>query len=151
MIHPRGPTVAASFLITLFDARTRAIVASLWYLAVAFASTAGVLAAMRPEAGPYVVFLVPAIGLAVLGTALLRSHVWAMGVSAVLLAAQIVGVAGTTSQLIFGIDARKAAELRALGCDPTLGVTINLVFSLAATCVLTVALLRRARRSQKRA
>lgn len=151
MIRPHGPTaVAIAFLIGLFDARTRALVAGLWFVGAVFATTAAMLAATRPGGGPYVAFLVPATALLILGIAVRRSQVWAMGVSALLLAAQIIGVLGTTWQLLFGIDPRKAAELRALGCDPTLGVTLNLAFSLAATCVLAAALLRGARRSRKR-
>lgn len=151
VIRPRGPAeVAAASLVALFDAWTRAVVAGLWFLGAAFAVAAATLAAIRLGAGPAVVFLVPAVALAVLAVALLRAKVWAMAVSAVLLALQIVGVLGTTSQLMFGIDPGKAAELQALGCDPTLGVAMNLAFSLVATCVWAIALLRYARRSRKR-
>ena len=65
-----------------------------------------------------------------------------MALSFVGLAGQIVGVIGTTLELAYGIDARKAAELHALGFNPTLGVSINLAFSLTAVAVLATALLR---------
>lgn len=71
-----------------------------------------------------------------------------MAVSFILLAGQLVGVAGTTFQLIYGVDSAKAAELRALGFDPRLGVAINLAFSIVAVCMLAAAVLR-ARRSPR--
>jgi hypothetical protein len=71
---------------------------------------------------------------------------WAIALSFVLLGGQILGVVGTTLELVYGIDAAKETELRALGFDPKFGVSINLAFSLAAVSVLALALLR-ARRS----
>jgi hypothetical protein len=130
------------FLAVVFDVQVRRVVAALWFVGASLATIAAVLSAVRPNAGPWWAFVIPAVLLLLLGFALLASKVWAMAVSFVGLAGQIAGVAGTTLELAVGIDARKAAELRALGFDPTLGVSINLAFSLAAVAVLAAALLR---------
>jgi hypothetical protein len=105
---------------------------------------------MRPGSGPYWAFLIPAVLLPLIAYSLLASRMWAIVVSFVLLVGQVVGVVGTTLELGYGIDAGKATELRALGFDPRLGVSINLVFSLASVGALAMALLR-ARRSVARA
>jgi len=132
------------FLRSFFDAPARVAVAVLWFTGATLATTAAILAATRPGAGPYGAFVVAAVGLIVLGGGLLAVNVWAMAVSFVLLAGQLAGVIGTMWQLVFGIDAGKAAELRALGFEPAIGVAINLAFSLLATCVFALALFRRA-------
>jgi hypothetical protein len=137
-----------SSLQRLFDAPTRVIVAVLWFVGAAFAATAAVLTLMRPGAGPYGAFLVPTAALVFIAVALLRLQLWAMAVSFLLLAGQVVGVVGTTLQLAYGIDAGKAEELRALGVEPRFGVAINLAFSFAATCVLAVSTVRAVRRSR---
>ena len=136
----------AKFLRRLFDAPTRVIVAVLWFVGAVFAATATVLALIRPGAGPYGAFLIPAAALVFIAVALLRLQLWAMAVSFLLLSGQVVGVVGTTLQLAHGIDAGKAAELRALGVEPRFGVAINLAFSFAATCVLVVSIVRAVRR-----
>ena len=131
----------------IFDAPVRTTVAGLWFVGAGFATTAAMLAMLRQGPAEYGAFLVAAAVLITIAVALLRSRIWAMAVSLVLLAGQIVGVAGTALELIYGIDARKAAELRSLGFDPTLGVAINLAFSLIAVCILVIALVR-AKRSR---
>ncbi|HXO17040.1 MAG TPA: hypothetical protein VN909_02600 [Candidatus Dormibacteraeota bacterium] len=103
---------------------------------------AAVLSALRPGAGPWWVFAAVAILLLLIARSLLASRPWALAVSFVLLASQVVGVVGTTLQFAYGIDAGKAGELRALGLDRRLGVSVNLAFSLAAVVVLGTTFLR---------
>ncbi len=135
-----------TFLIAVFDAPIRRVVAALWLAGAMLAVFTAVLSSMRPNSGPYWAFLIPAVLLLSIAWFVLAARTWAIALSFILLAGQIVGVAGTTLELLYGINAAKGAELRALGFDPRLGVSINLVFSLASVGVLAVALLR-ARRS----
>lgn len=136
----------AFLLAEIFDAPTRAAVAGLWFVGAAFALSACLLAIARPGAGPYGAFLIVAATLAFIAVALLRSWTWAMAISLALLSGQVVGVLGATLELLYGIRAGKATELRALGVEPRLGVEVNLAFSLAATCVLAAAVFRAAKR-----
>ncbi len=139
--------IATSFLTAVFDRPIRAAVSALWFVGAGFATSAAVLTVMHPGSGKFGIFLVPAAGLLLIAGALLQSRIWAMAVSFILLAGQLVGVAGSTFQLVYGVDAPKAAELRALGFDPRLGVAINLAFSFVAVCVFAAAVLR-ARRAR---
>ncbi len=148
--YNRRMTTRASFLTAVFDRPMRKAVSALWFVGVGFATSAAVLTVMHPGLAPFAVFVVPAAALLLLAGGLLRSRMWAMGVSFVLLAGQIVGVVGTTFELVYGIDATKSAELRALGFDPRLGVAINLAFSIVGACVFAVALLRARRRVRAR-
>ncbi len=126
----------------VFDAQIRRVVAALWLLGAMLATAAALLSALRPGAGPWWVFGAVAILLLLIARSVLTSRPWALAVSLVLLAGQIVGVVRTTLELAYGIDAGKAGELRALGLDPRFGVSVNLAFSLAAVVVLGTALLR---------
>ncbi len=137
---PRLKSIGPLLLI-FFYGPVRTAVSVLWFSGAALAMSAVVLTAAHPGAGSPLVFVVPAVAMAVLGTALRRSQVWAMVVSLVLLAGQIVGVVGTIYELTHGIDARKAAELHALGFDPRVGVAVNLAYSLIASILFIVALL----------
>lgn len=149
MMHSRWLT-ATSFLTAVFDRPIRAAVSALWFVGAGLATSAAVLTVVHPGSGQFGVFLVPAAGLLLIGGALLQSRKWAMAVSFILLAGQLVGVAGTAFELIYGVDPGKAAELRSLGFDPRLGVAINLAFSIVAVCMFAAAVLRARRRSRKR-
>ena len=133
----------------MFDGPVRTAVSALWFFGTAFAASAAVLSAAHSRAGSFVAFVLAAVALAALAIALLRSHTWAMAVSFVLLAGQIVGVLGTASQLAYGIDAHKGAELVALGVDPRAGVAVNLAYSLVAFAVFVAALVRLSRRERR--
>jgi hypothetical protein len=137
-----------TFLIAVFDAPMRRAVAILWFVGAMLGALAAVLSFIRPGAGPYWVFLIPMALLLLIACSVLASKMWALGLSFVLLLGQVLGIAGTALELVYGVNANKAAELRALGFDPRLGVSINLAFSLAAVGVLAVALLR-ARRAAR--
>jgi hypothetical protein len=54
---------------------------------------------------------------------------WAVFVTLIALAGQSIAVAGIAIELITGVAAVKANQLRQLGFDPTTGVVINLVYS----------------------
>jgi putative effector of murein hydrolase LrgA (UPF0299 family) len=138
--------ILKTFLLAVFNAPTRHAVAALWLLGAMLATLAAVLSCTRQGSGPYWIFLIPAVLLLLIACSLLASRMWAIAVSFVLLIAQVVGVVGTTLELVYGIDANKATELRALGFDPRFGVWINLAFSLASVFVLAMAVMR-ARRS----
>lgn len=133
---------ARSFLIAVFDAQTRVVVATLWFIGAMLAALAAVLSFMRPGFSPYWVFLIPTVLLLLIAYSLLASRAWAFAVSFVLLVGQVVGVVGTTIELVYGIDSNKATELRALGFDARFGVWINLTFSLVSVAVLAMALVR---------
>lgn len=126
----------------IFDRPIRLTVAILWFVGAGFAVLAAVLSSIHPGAGPPGLFLVAAGALTGLGCATFQSRTWAIAVSLVLLAGQVIGVAGSTLQLAHGIDPGKAAELRALGFEPRVGIAVNLVFSLIATTVLAAAIFR---------
>ncbi len=134
--------IVKTFLLRVFDAPTRRAVAALWLLGAMLATLAAVLSFMRPGSGAYWIFVIPAVLLLLIACSLLASRMWAIALSFVLLVSQVVGVVGATLELVRGIDANKAMELRALGFDPRFGVSINLVFSLASVAVLAVAVMR---------
>ena len=106
------------------------------------ATQAAILSFMRLGSGAYWIFVIPAVLLVLIACSLLASRMWAIALSFVLLVSQAVGVVAATLELVRGIDANKAIELRALGFDPRFGVSINLVFSLASVAVLAVAVMR---------
>jgi hypothetical protein len=58
----------------------------------------------------------------------------------VLLGAQLFGALGSAWELVHGVDGSKAKELHDLGVDPTLGVVLNLLYSLVAFVVFLSAL-----------
>src|SRR5690242_19788382 len=60
--------------------------------------------------------------------AVLLAARWALWLAAVVFGGQTLAIAGTVAELIVGVDRGKAADLRALGFDPTLGVLINLAY-----------------------
>jgi uncharacterized membrane protein len=61
----------------MFDRRQRRAVAVVCFGGVLLSLWGATLAASRPAAGPWVVFLIPIIGLTVLGVGTLRGLVWA--------------------------------------------------------------------------
>jgi hypothetical protein len=80
-------------------------------------------------------FIGAALGLAVLAAAVGRANRLALGISTVLLGAQILGVIGSAWVLMHGVEGSKARELRDLGVDPELGVALNLAYSAVASAV----------------
>jgi hypothetical protein len=71
--------------------------------------------------------------LGVLTAATLRGERWALAIDTVLLAASILGVAGVLFELSHFDTSEKAAQVRALGVDPLLGLLLNLAYSAIGT------------------
>ena len=88
-------------------------------------------------------FIGVVVGLTGLSIAVLRSHGVALTVSTILLGAQLLGVIGSTWELLGGVTgSMKARELRRLGIDPEFGVALNLVYSTVASTVFAWVLVR---------
>lgn len=104
-------------------------VAGLMLAGVGLALTALALAVAHGETGQALAYIPVAIVLTGVAVMVLRGTRWVIRVIIVVLAGQLVAIAGTTWELSHGIDARKAGQLRQLGFDPTAGVVINLIYS----------------------
>ena len=112
-----------------FDPPMRRAVASLWLAGLALTLWGAVLAYQHPDAGPWFVFFIPGIGLAVLTVATIRGAPWAFAIDTVVLGGQVIGVIGVLFELSHFDTSEKAAQVRALGADPLLGLLANLIFS----------------------
>lgn len=113
--------------------RVRRAFAALWLAGAVIAGGLAPVADLRGYPRSGLVYAGAAAGLIVLALGTARGARWAQGTSVVLLALQLLGAIGSGWQLIRGIDASKAHELRRLGVDPTVGVTLNLVYSAIAS------------------
>jgi hypothetical protein len=60
---------------------------------------------------------------------ILSGHRWAVVVAVIILGAQCISVPARIWELVNGIDPVKTRQLRHLGIDPGLGVTINVIYS----------------------
>jgi ABC-type branched-subunit amino acid transport system permease subunit len=119
----------------IYNHRLRVTVASLWFVGVALAGFTAPLAWRRTGVASALPFIAAAAGLALFGVGVLRANRVALTISTAALGAQILGVIGSAWELAQGVHSSKARELRRLGVDPTLGVTLNLVYSAAASVV----------------
>jgi hypothetical protein len=128
-----------SSLEAMFDRRQTRAVAVVCFGGDVLSLWGATLAASHPAAGPWLVFLIPIIGLAVLGVGTLRGLVWAQSIVLVGLGGQIFGVIGVVWELAHFSESSEAAKVRSLGVDPLLGLLTNL-----AICVVCVALFVRA-------
>lgn len=120
-------------MLLVFHRPLRWCAAGLYLAGTALAGMSTVLALARLGTGQALVFATVAAVSAALAIAVSRAARWALWISVVLLAGQVGAVAGTIWELAAGIDARKAAELRRMGFDPTFGVLINLIYSAVAS------------------
>ncbi len=118
----------------------RRAAAALWLVGAAIAGITAALAATHQKASSPVVFATVAVALVVLAIATARGALWALVVTSVLLGAQVFGALGSGWELVHGADGDKAEELRNLGIDPTFGIALNLVYSLAAFTLFVWAL-----------
>jgi hypothetical protein len=111
---------------------------------------AAVPAFTRLGFGQGATFVVVGLALTALAVGVLRGVRWAVVVSLVVGAGQLVAIVGTVWELIRGIDGVKASQLRRLGFDPTVGVAINLSYSAMAATLFGWFAVRwwRARRQQ---
>ncbi|OMC57123.1 hypothetical protein A5747_04850 [Mycobacterium sp. IS-836] len=104
-------------------------VAGLMLAGVGLAVTALVPAVAHHETGQVLVYVAVAVVLTAVAVMVLRGWRWVIRVVIVVLAGQLVAIAGIILELSHGIDARKAGQLRRLGFDPTAGVVVNLIYS----------------------
>ena len=110
----------------------RRSVVVLWLAGASIAGGVAPLAATRQGPGSAIVYASVAVGLIVLAARVADDARWALRVSVVLLALQLFGVIGSAWELVHGVAGGKAAQLRRLGVDPTVGVTLNLAYSAIA-------------------
>jgi hypothetical protein len=117
-------------------------VATLWFAGVGFAGFTAPRAWHRTGVISALPFLAVVVGLTVLAVAVLRANRVALVISAIGLGAQILGVIGSAWELSQGVHGSKARELRDLGVDPELGVTLNLLYSAVASLVFAWLMVR---------
>ena len=108
------------------------MVTGLWLLGSLIAASTALLAVVKLGAAAAAPYAGAPIGLALLAAGTHRRSRWAVALSVLLLGSQIVGVVGSAIELSLGEAADKAATLRSLGIDPTLGIALNLAYSVAA-------------------
>lgn len=99
----------------------------------------------RLGTGQGLAFVAVAVVSAAFAVAVLRAWRWALTLGALVLGGQAFAVVGTIAELVVGIDAGKARQVRLLGFDPVVAVSINLVYSavgFALFCWLVVRWLR---------
>lgn len=123
----------------MFDRWQRRAVAALCFGGVALSLWGVTLAQSHPSAGPWAVFLIPIVGLTVLGVGTIRGVLWAQSIVIVGLGGQIFGVIGVLWELAHFSESSEAAKVLSLGVDPLAGLLTNL-----AICVVSVALFVRA-------
>jgi hypothetical protein len=122
-------------LLKAIDRPLSRALAAYWLVGFIISEVAGILAFRRIGSTGSIPFVIPAIVLFVLGFATFWRNSWALAIGAILSAAQIVGTAGCIVELHAGISAMKSAELHALGVDPTAGVVLNLIYSIAGSAL----------------
>jgi len=116
----------------VFHRPLRIGVAVLWLMGAGLAGATAPIAASRLGVRSGLVFAVVAVAGVVFAVSTLRRKRWALAVGLVGCGGQIFGVVGTVWELVHPLDTAKSRELQALGVDPALAVTINLVYSAAA-------------------
>jgi hypothetical protein len=126
----------------MFDRRQRRAVAAVCFGGVVLSVWGATLAASHPAAGPWVVFLIPIIGLTALGIGTLRGLVWAQSIVIIGLGGQIFGAIAVVWELAHFSESREAAKVLSLGVDPLFGLLTNLVICLVCLALFVRALLR---------
>jgi hypothetical protein len=116
----------------VFSGPVRWCAAGLCLCGTGLAAAAVVPAFRRLGTGQGLAFLAVAVAFAALAVAVLRAWPWALALCAVGLGGQVAAVIGTVAELVVGVDAGKAQQVRLLGFDPVVAVTINLVYSAIA-------------------
>jgi hypothetical protein len=100
---------------------------------LALAGTVAALTHRQWDQAP--AFVVVAIVLALTARLVWRQVRWVVLVCLVAFAGQILAIIGTVWELTHAIAPSKAAQLQAIGINPTAAVTINLIYSTAAFAV----------------
>ncbi|HEY1487490.1 MAG TPA: hypothetical protein VGF84_15395 [Micromonosporaceae bacterium] len=96
------------------------------------AVTAMILAFIHDNVRDGVVYTVVAAGLSLVVIGVARSVRWVLAVTLVVCAGQIAAIIGILLELVYGVAPSKATQLRRLGFNPTVGVSINLAYSTVA-------------------
>lgn len=96
---------------------------------VALALTGATAALSHRQSSDAAVFAAVAVALTAVAVLIARGVRWAIAACSVVLAGQVVAVAGTVWELNYGIAESKVQQLQGLGFDPTTSVVINLVYS----------------------
>src|SRR5215468_71406 len=133
-------------LFDVFGRRLRWCAAMLCLCGTGLAAVVVVPAFVRLGAGQGLVFVAVAVALAAFAVAVLRAVRWALALCAAALGGQAFAVVGGIAELVAGIDAGKARQVRLLGFDPVVAVTVNLAYSavgFALFCWLVARWLRR--------
>jgi hypothetical protein len=118
-------------ILTVWHRPLRWSAAGLCLVGAALAVTAAVPSFLRVGGSRGAVFALVGVGLIGVAVAIVRGVRWVLVVLTVALGGQAIAVAGTIVELVIGVDAGKAAQLRQLGFDPTISVVINLLYSAA--------------------
>jgi len=122
-------------LLLAYHRPLRVGVAGLLLVAVALAAGAAGPAFARLGTGAGLGFVAVAMGGCALLVAFLFRVRWLLWLLALGLGGQVFAVIGTVAELVVGIDAGKARQIRALGLPPIAGLLINLAYSLASVAL----------------
>lgn len=134
-LPPPVSSTGRSLLTCAFHRPLRAATAALASVGSMLAAATAGPAFAHLGSGPGLAFVAVALAGITLAAAVLRGARWALGVAAVSLGGQLGAVVGTAWELIGGVAASKARELRQLGVSPAVGVLINLVYSTVAVAL----------------
>jgi hypothetical protein len=113
----------------VFDRRLRWCAAMLVLCGTGLAAVSVEPGFRRLGTGQGLAFVAVAVVSAAFAVAVLRAWRWALALCGVALGGQVFAVVGTIAELVVGIDAGKARQVRLLGFDPVVAVSINLVYS----------------------
>jgi hypothetical protein len=96
------------------------------------AVTAAILAYAEGNVRDGIVYTVVTAALSLIAVGVARSLRWVVAATLVVCAGQIAAIIGLLLELVYGVAPSKAAQLRRLGVNPTVGVGINLAYSTVA-------------------
>jgi hypothetical protein len=112
-----------------FDRPLRTALACWLAMAVGLALTGVVAAAIHAQTRQMVAFMAVAIVLSIVVVLAWRNVTWVLAVCLLAGGGQVFAIVGIIWELTQGVATVKAEQLRAIGLDPRLGVSLNLAFS----------------------
>jgi len=118
-----------------FDDGPREAAALLLLVGVGLAGWSALVSVGRGNDLNAVVYLAVVVVLVVVAGALVAGSRAAEVAVAVALAASLPGIVGAAAELVVGVDAGKATEVRSLGVDPRLAVALNLAYFFLAAAI----------------
>ena len=121
------------------DRRLRIALTSLWVAGGTLAAATAVMA-LRRDAGGVAGYAAAAVALTLGALFTARGQRLITTIGLVACAGQPLAVAATAWELTHGVSHAQVEKLHALGIDPRVGVSINLVFSVCASLVAAWAL-----------